>query len=100
MIASDSVPDDLVAQVRDAVVAALEAQRLAPDAGLEQLDARYGDDRTDDAPKGRRMLQEFVFTDAPTGSMDSSRRGTTLEFLCGARGIPVPRAESVYRTVG
>ena len=100
LIASDSLPDEVVAQVRDAVVAALEAQRVAPDAGLAQMDDRYGDDRTDDAPEGWRLLQEFVFTDAPTGSMESSRWRTTLEFLCRARGLDVPAPESVYRTVG
>ena len=99
LIASDSLADELVEQVRGAVVAALEAQRAAPDTGLAQMDDRYGDDRTDDAPEGWRMLQEFVFTDAATGSMDPSRWRTTLEFLCRARGIDVPPPESVYRTV-
>jgi hypothetical protein len=97
VIASDGLPDELVAKVRAGVVAALEAQRLGPDAGLAQLADRYGDDRTDDAPEGWRMLQEFVFTDVPTGSMDAGRWRTTLEFLCQARGFDVPAPESVYR---
>jgi ABC-type nitrate/sulfonate/bicarbonate transport system substrate-binding protein len=100
LIASDSLPDALVVQVRDAVVAALEAQRVSPDAGLAQMDDRYGDDRTDDAPEGWSMLREFVFTDEATGSMDPSRWRTTLDFLCSARGIERPAPESVYRTVG
>lgn len=58
---------------------------------------RYGDDRTDDAPEGWRMLQEFVFTNEPTGSMDVGRWRTTLDFLCSARGFEVPAPESVYR---
>ncbi len=58
---------------------------------------RYGDDRTDDAPEGWRMLEQFVFTEEATGSMDADRWRTTLEFLCGARGLPVPAPESVYR---
>ena len=97
MLASDRVPEELVAQVRTAVVAALEAQRRAPETGLAQMADRYGDDRTDDAPEGWRMLQEFVFTDRPTGSMDPDQWRTTLEFLCTARGLAVPAAESVYR---
>jgi NitT/TauT family transport system substrate-binding protein len=97
VIASDGLPDDLVAKVRAGVVAALEAQRLGPDAGLAQMADRYGDDRTDDAPEGWRMLQEFVLTDAPTGSMDAEQWRTTLEFLCAARGFEVPRPESIYR---
>jgi ABC-type nitrate/sulfonate/bicarbonate transport system substrate-binding protein len=97
VIAADRLPDELVAKVRAGVVAALEAQRLGPDAGLAQMADRYGDDRTDDAPEGWRMLQEFVFTDVPTGSMDADRWRTSLEFLCGARGFPVPAPESVYR---
>lgn len=97
VIASDRLPDDLVAKVRAGVVAALEAQRLGPDAGLAQMADRYGDDRTDDAPEGWRMLQEFVFTDVPTGSMDTEKWRTTLEFLCKGRGLPMPAPESVYR---
>lgn len=97
VIASDRLADDLVAKVRAGVVAALEAQRLGPGAGLAQMADRYGDDRTDDAPEGWRMLQEFVFTDVPTGSMDADRWRTTLEFLCRARGFDVPAPESVYR---
>jgi ABC-type nitrate/sulfonate/bicarbonate transport system substrate-binding protein len=97
VIASDRAPDDLVAQVRGAVVAALEAQRVEPDSGLTQMADRYGDDRTDDAPEGWRMLQEFVFTDRPTGSMEAFQWRTTLDFLCRARGLAVPEAESVYR---
>lgn len=97
LLASDRLPDELVAQVRAAVVAALEAQRVAPDSGLAQMADRYGDDRTDDAPEGWRMLQEFVFTGEPTGSMDAGRWRSTLEFLCRARGLPVPAGESVYR---
>lgn len=97
VIAADRLPDELVADVRAGVVAALQAQRLGPDAGLAQMADRYGDDRTDDAPEGWRMLQEFVFTDVPTGSMDADRWRTTLEFLCRARALPVPAPESVYR---
>ncbi len=52
VIAGDRLPDDLVAKMRAGVVAALEAQRLGPDAGLAQMADRYGDDRTDDAPEG------------------------------------------------
>ena len=97
ILASDRLPDDLVWQARSAVVAALEAQRSTPDAGLVQMADRYGDDRTDDAPEGWRMLEEFVFTDEPTGSMRADRWQTTLEFLCRARGFAVPAGESVYR---
>lgn len=97
VVAADGLPDDLVARVRAAVVDALEAQRRTPESGLAQMADRYGDDRTDDAPEGWRMLQEFVFTDVPTGSMDAGRWRTTLEFLCAARGLPVPAPESVYR---
>ena len=97
VIAADRLPHELVTRVRAGVVAALEAQRSGPDAGLSQMADRYGDDRTDDAPEGWRMLEEFVFTDVPTGSMDAGRWATTLEFLCQARGMPVPTPESVYR---
>jgi hypothetical protein len=98
VLASDGVPDDVVANVRAAVVAALEAQRRLPAAGLAEMADRYGDDRTDDAPEGWRMLEQFVFTDRPTGSMDADRWRTTLDFLCAARGFPVPAGESVYRS--
>ena len=97
VLAGDHVPDELVAQVRSAVVAALEAQRRSPESGLAEMADRYGDDRTDDAPEGWRMLQEFVFTDLPTGSMDKGQWRTTLEFLCRARGFEEPAGESVYR---
>ncbi len=65
--------------------------------GLAEMAGRYGDDRTDDAPEGWRMLEQFVFTDPPTGSMDADRWRTTLDFLCAARGCPVPAGEPVCR---
>lgn len=97
LIASDNLPDDLVARVRAGLVAALESQRAAPGAGLDQMADRYGDDRTDDAPEGWRRLEEFVFTGVPVGSMDADRWRSTLDFLCHARGLEVPAPESVYR---
>lgn len=97
LVAGDRLPDDLVRQVRGAVVAALEAQRVSPEGGLDTMTARYSDDRTDDAPEGWALLEPFVFTDAPVGSMDAARWATTLEFLCAARGLEMPEPESVYR---
>lgn len=97
VIASDRLSDELAGQVRAAVVDALEAQRTVPDAGLVEMAERYGDDRTDDAPEGWRLLQEFVFTGVPTGSMDAAQWRTTLDFLCRTRGFDVPAPASVYR---
>jgi hypothetical protein len=97
LLAGDHVSDETAAQVRTAVVAALEAQRRAPGTGLAQMADRYGDDRTDDAPEGWRLLEQFVFTDRPTGSMDAERWKTTLDFLCAGRGLERPVSESVYR---
>ena len=97
VLAADWLPDDLVAQVRSAVVDALEAQRRAPESGLAEMADRYGEERSHDAPEGWRLLEQFVFTEVPTGSMDAERWRTTLQFLCAARGLPVPDPESVYR---
>ena len=97
VLASDRLPDDVVAQVREAVVAALEAQRAKPEAGLDTMTDRYADERTGDAPDGWRITQEYVFGDVPVGSMDAATWQTTLDFLCGIRGLVVPPPESVYR---
>ena len=97
VIASDQVADEVVAKAVDAVVAALEAQRAAPESGLAEMADRYGDELRDDAPAGWRLLQDLVFTDEPIGSMRADRWETTLDFLCGIRGLGRPPAGSVYR---
>lgn len=97
LLAADRFPDEEAWQVRRAVVAAVESQRYRPSAGLDTMDARYADDRTEDAPEGWAMLEPFVFTGDPVGSMDQCRWATTLDFLCHIRGLPRPAAESVYR---
>lgn len=94
--ASDTVPAGVVAKVRAAAVAALEAQRRLPGASLAEMADRFGDDRTDDAPEGWRMLGQFAFTDCPMGSMDAAQRATTLDFPCATRGLPVPAGRLVY----
>jgi ABC-type nitrate/sulfonate/bicarbonate transport system substrate-binding protein len=97
LLAADRFSDEEAWQVRRAVVAALEQQRRRPSGGLDTMDARYADDRTEDAPEGWAMLEPFVFTGDPVGSMDAARWATTLDFLCRIRGLPRPAGESVYR---
>lgn len=97
LLAADRFSDEEAWQVRRAVVAAVESQRRRPSAGLDTMDARYGDDRTEDAPEGWELLEPYVFTGDAVGSMDEDRWATTLDFLCRIRGLPRPVAASVYR---
>ena len=97
LLAADRFSDEEAWQVRRAVAAALEEQRRRPSAGLDTMDARYGDDRTEDAPEGWALLEPYVFTGDPVGTMDGDRWATTLDFLCRIRGLPRPADESVYR---
>lgn len=97
LLAADRFSDDEAWQVRQAVAAAVENQRRRPSAGLDTMDARYADDRTEDAPEGWALLEPFLFTGDPVGSMDGRRWESTLDFLCRIRGLPRPASQSVFR---
>ena len=83
--------------MREAIVAALERQRLHPEEGVDALQKRYPDIDRAAALEGWSLGVPNIFTAAPTGSMDPGRWAATVEFVSAAHGLAPVEPESVYR---
>jgi NitT/TauT family transport system substrate-binding protein len=97
LVAADRLPDERVTDMRAALVAALEAQRAAPEAGVDALVRRYPEIEPAAALEGWSLVEPYIFTDVPAGSMDPERWADTVAFSASAHGIAAPDPQSVYR---
>ena len=97
LLVGDDMPPETVTALRDTLVASLEQQRSEGGRGLEELLARYPDTVAAEALEGWQLVQPYIFTGEPAGSMRSDAWARTLQFLARSRGLPVPAPESVYR---
>src|SRR5207302_10841631 len=77
LVAADRLPHERVTVMREAIVAALERQRLHPEEGVDALQKRYPDIDRAGALEGWSLGVPNIFTDAPTGSMDPGRWAAT-----------------------
>ena len=98
LVAGDSLPFDVVAQMRTAILAALQRQRSDPDWGVSALCDRYPGVDPSDALEGWLLVEPNIFTDPGLGSMEPDRWRFTLEHLSGAHGLTPSPAKSVYRS--
>lgn len=100
LVAADRLSTELVARMRDALVASLAAQRANPEGGVDELLRRYPEARAEEARAGWRLVEPLIFGgdggDAP-GAMDDEGWRRTLDVLCAARGLDPPAPQSVYR---
>lgn len=97
LVASDALSSDLVTEMRDAIVAALELQRGDPRNGLAALCDRYPGIDPADALEGWSLVEPNIFTGADVGSMNQARWDFTLDHLCRAEGLVSPGGERTYR---
>lgn len=97
LVAGDRLSPELVGRMRQALVESLASQRANPTGGVDELRRRYPDADANDAAEGWRLVEPLIFSDDEPGSMDAQAWRRTLSFLCGARGLPVPDPETVYR---
>jgi NitT/TauT family transport system substrate-binding protein len=97
LVAADRLSDERVTDMRAALVAALEAQRAAPEAGVDALVRRYPEIEPAAALEGWSLVEPYIFTDVPAGSMDPERWADTVAFSASAHGIAAPDPQSVYR---
>jgi hypothetical protein len=97
LVAGDSLPVDLIEQMRTAILAALERQRSDPFSGLSALCERYPEVDPADALEGWRLVEPSIFTDAGLGSMESARWRFTMEHLSRAHCLGLSPPETVYR---
>lgn len=97
LVAADRLSDEEVADMCEAVVAALERQRLHPEEGVDALSRRYPETDWSAALEGWALVVPNIFTDVPTGSMSADRWAATVRFVSDAHGLAPVRPESVYR---
>lgn len=97
LVAADRLSHERVGHMRDALVASLEHQRSNPEDGIEALVRRYPGIDPADALEGWALIEPYIFTDVPTGSMDAVRWADTVAFSARTRGIAAPDPRSVYR---
>lgn len=107
LVAADRIPDEVVARLQSAIAAALEAQRLDPKAGLDELDRRYPDADPIEAVEGWQLAVPNIFTGPVTplagplgprpGSSDPETWARTIAHIAGAHGLPAPDPDTVFR---
>lgn len=100
LVAADRIPDDVVARLQSAVAAALEAQRLDPRAGLDELARRYPDADPQEAVEGWELAAPNIFTGPhglTPGSSDPETWARTIVHIAGAHGLPAPDPDTVFR---
>lgn len=97
LIASDSVPSEVVGRMRAAVTAAFEAQRSDPDSAVAEFCERFPDVAPPVARAGWDLLQPFAAVDAGTGAMRRARWATTIDWVSRVHSLPAVDPEQVYR---
>lgn len=97
LVAADRLPDELVTRMQAAIAAALEAQRLDPEAGLDELARRYPDADPLEALEGWALAEPNIFTGPPPGSADAATWARTITHIAGAHGLPAPEPDTVFR---
>lgn len=95
LVAADRVPDEVVARMQGAVVAALEAQRADPTAGLDELARRYPDIDPGAAHEAWTLLEPYVFAPLGPGAVDPQRWQRTLDHAAVTHGLPARVAQAV-----
>jgi ABC-type nitrate/sulfonate/bicarbonate transport system substrate-binding protein len=97
LLVGDAMPEPTVTALVETLVASLDAQRSEVGRGLPEMLQRYPDTVAAEALEGWQLVQPYIFTGEPTGSMRHDRWARTLQFLAEVRGLPVPAPESIYR---
>lgn len=98
LVAGDHVPDDVAAQMRNALVESFERQRSTPDGGVAELRRRYPDVDADDARVGWLAVEPFIFCGRPAGSMDPDRWRVSVSYAASVLQVPAPDPSSFYRS--
>lgn len=97
LVAADTLPDEVVGTMREAVAQALERQRRDPGAGLGELRRRYPGVDPADALEGWSLAEPNIFSGAEPRSMDPGRWEATVTYAAAAHALPAPPPEAVYR---
>jgi len=97
LVAADRLSHQRVCDMRDAVVAALEHQRSHAEDGIESLVRRYPGIDPADALEGWSIVEPYIFTEVPAGSMDAERWADTVAFWAQTHGVAAPDPRSVHR---
>ena len=97
LVAADRIPDEVVSRLQSAIAAALEAQRLDPRAGVDELAVRYPDADPREAVEGWELAAPNIFTGPTPGSSDPETWARTIAHLAGAHGLPAPDPDTVFR---
>ena len=97
LLAADSVPDEVVWRMREAIAAALDRQRKQPETGLDEYCRRYPGTIPDEALEGWELVKPYVFTGIEPGSMEHAQLEETIRYAAHVRRVLPPAGESVYR---
>lgn len=97
LVAADRLPLDLVDRLRRAVVAALEAQRREPRAGLSELKRRYPEIDPAEALEGWALVEPNIFCGIEPGAMEEPRWQRTIAYTAATQSLPGPPLHAVCR---
>lgn len=97
LLVGDAMPEPTVTALIETLVASLEAQRSEGGRGVQEMLARYPETVAAEALEGWQLVQPYIFTGEPVGSMRTDEWARTLEFATEVRGLPLPAPETIYR---
>jgi hypothetical protein len=97
LVAADRLSLELVERLRRAVVAALEAQRQEPQAGLSELQRRYPGTDPAEALEGWALVEPNIFCGAEPGTMEEARWQRTISYTAASQSLPSPPVHAVCR---
>lgn len=97
LIASDRLPADLVARLRDAYAAGYELYRRRPELGIEGFLRRHPDVDEEHIHRNWALHEPYAFAGPRPGAMDAERWAATASHTATTHGLAEIDAERLYR---
>jgi ABC-type nitrate/sulfonate/bicarbonate transport system substrate-binding protein len=97
LAAADRLAPELVARMRDALVAGYHLQREHPELGIDALRRRLPAISTEHLSTAWSVFEPYAFAGLGPLAMDAERWQRTIDYTSAAHGLPSLPAEQVYR---
>ncbi len=97
LVASDRLPSELIARMRDAFVAGYELQRRQPEVGLAGFTRHFPDVSEEHARANWGLFEPYAFDGVPPGSMNAARWQETVTYTARTHGLSTFPGERIYR---
>lgn len=97
LVAADRLPLELVARMRDALVAGYELCREQPALGIAAFRRRFPDISEQHARANWSLFEPYAFDGAPPGAMEADRWRATIEYTAATHGLAMLAPDQICR---